>query len=141
MFGPHRDHARGPSIQAASSLQPAIRVVIAEDNDDLRMVMPLLINESTALQCLGATAFLEEVEPLIAQHDAQVAVLDIELRGGSSLKRLPALRKRFPQTRFIIHSGHANPELIRSSGADAYVLKSGDVDELIRTIEALAARG
>ncbi len=105
------------------------------------MVMPLLINEAPSLQCLGSTAFLEEVEPLIAQHDAQVAVLDIELRGGSSLKRLPALRTRFPHTRFIIHSGHSNPELIRGSGADAYVLKSGDVEELIRTIESLAARG
>ncbi len=133
-------HFRGSPINAAPSPQPAIRVVIAEDNDDLRMVMPLLINEAPSLQCLGATAFLEEVEPLIAQHDAQVAVLDIELRGGSSLKRLPSLRARFPQTRFIIHSGHSNPELIRSSGADAYVLKSGDVDELIRTIKALAIR-
>lgn len=117
-----------------------MRVVVAEDNDDLRAVMPLLINETSSLQCLGTTAFLEEVEPLIAQHDAQVAVLDIELRGGSALKRLPALRTRFPQTRFIIHSGHSNPELIRNSGADAYVLKSGDVEELIRTIETLAAR-
>jgi len=105
------------------------------------MVMPMLINEAACMQCLGTTAFLEEVESLIAQHDAQVVVLDIELRGGSSLKRLPALQARFPQTRFIIHSGHSNAELIRNSGADAYVLKSGDVDELIRTIETLAARG
>jgi two-component system capsular synthesis response regulator RcsB len=122
-------------------VQSSIRVVLAEDNDDLRMIMPMLINEAPTLQCLGATAFLEEVESLIAQHDAQVAVLDIELRGGSSLKHLPALRERFPQTRFIIHSGPSNPELIRGSGADAYVLKSGDVDELIRTIEAVVARG
>jgi two-component system response regulator DesR len=134
-------HARQIPITAAPSSDSCIRVIIAEDNDDLRMVMPLLINESPSLQCLGTTAFLEEVEPLIAQHDAQVAVLDIELRGGSSLKRLPALRERFPRTRFIIHSGHSNPELVRNSGAHAYVLKSGDVDELIRTIESLMAAG
>ncbi|MEO8314276.1 MAG: response regulator [Pseudomonadota bacterium] len=110
---------------------------MAEDNDDLRMVMPPLINETPDLNCPATTACLEEVAPLIAQHNADVAVLDIELRGGSSLKQLPALRQQFPRTRFIIHSGHSNPALIRSAqetGADAYVLKSGDFDELIEAI-------
>jgi two-component system response regulator DesR len=115
-------------------------VVIAEDNDDLRMVMPLLINEASDLHCSAVTAYLAEVAPLIAQHNADVAVLDIELRGGSSLRQLPVLRQQFPRTKFIIHSGHSNPGLISSAreiGADAYVLKSGDFDELIAAIRKL----
>ncbi|MEO6185524.1 MAG: response regulator, partial [Steroidobacteraceae bacterium] len=99
--------------------------------------MPVLINETGDLHCPASTAYLDEVGPLIAQHQAQVAILDIELRGGSSLKRLPSLRQQFPATRFIIHSGHSNPMLIRTaheSGADAYVLKSGDFDELLDAI-------
>jgi two-component system response regulator DesR len=122
------------------NLRP-ICVIVAEDNDDLRMIMPPLLNEAADLNCPATTAYLAEVAPLIAQHCAQVAVLDIELRGGSSLRLLPALRQQFPQTRFIIHSGHSNPGLIRTaqdSGADAYVLKSGDFDELIEAIRKVA---
>jgi two-component system response regulator DesR len=114
---------------------------VAEDNDDLRELMPVLINDAPDLHCPAATAFLDQVAPLIAEHQAQVAILDIELRGGSALKLLPALRLQFPATRFIIHSGHSNPALIRNaqeSGADAYVLKSGDIDELIDAIHRLA---
>jgi two-component system, NarL family, response regulator DesR len=106
------------------------------------MLMPPLINEAPGLHCAGSTAYLEEIGPLIAEHHAQVAVLDVELRGGSVLKELPALRSQFPRTKFIIHSGHSNPELIRNarkSGADAYVLKSGDFDELIAAIRQVTA--
>ena len=116
-------------------------MIIAEDNDDLRMVMPPLINEATDLDCAATTASLDEVATLISQDSAHVAVLDIELRGGSALKQLPALRQQFPDTKFIIHSGHSNPALIRTAretGADAYVLKSGDFDELIEAIRKVA---
>lgn len=121
---------------------PPICVIVAEDNDDLRALMPVLINEVPDMNCPASTAHLEEVAPLLAQHHAQVAILDIELRGGSALKLLPSLREQFPQTRFIIHSGHSNPALIRTAketGADAYVLKSGDFDELIAAIRKVMA--
>ncbi|MFO7324706.1 MAG: response regulator transcription factor [Pseudomonadota bacterium] len=110
---------------------------MAEDNDDLRMVMPALIEGVAGLKCAATTANLEDVAPLIAAHQVQVAVLDIELRGGSALKRLPALCREFPGTRFIIHSGHSNPELVRmaqSAGAAAYVLKSGEFEDLLAAI-------
>ncbi len=105
------------------------------------MIMAPLINAVPSLRCDCTTAYLDEVAPLIAQHQAQVAVLDIELRGGSALKQLPALRAQFPGTRFIIHSGHSIPELMRRSGADAFVLKSGDFDELIAAIQSLTGPG
>jgi two-component system response regulator DesR len=120
-------------------MQEPISIIVAEDNDDLRAIMPPLINENPSLHCAGTTAYLEEVAPLIARHHAQVAVLDLELRGGSALKLLPSLRAQFPATRFIIHSGHSNPELMRRSGADAFVLKSGDFDELIAAIQSVVA--
>lgn len=102
--------------------------------------MQTLINEMTGLRCVASTAFLDEVAPLIAQHQAQVAVLDIQLRGGSTMKLLPSLCKDFPSTRFVIQSGHSNPGLIRSAyaaGAHAYVLKSGDIDDLNAAIRGL----
>ena len=112
-------------------------IIVAEDNDDLRAIMAPLIDEYPPLHCAATTDHVDRIAPLIAEHDAHVAVMDIQLRGGSAVERLPQLRKRFPDTRFIIHSGHANPALIRASGADAYVVKSGDFEELIRVIRSV----
>lgn len=120
-----------------------VRVVVAEDNDDLRAVMPPLIEETGDLCCVATTASLGEVAPLIERHAANVAVLDIELHGGSVLKFLPTLCKQFPETKFVIHSGHSNPEVIRrvrEAGASSYVLKSGDFDDLIAAIRGVVAQ-
>lgn len=120
-----------------------MRVLVVEDNDDLRAVMPPLIDEAGDLHCVATTDSLEEVASLIAQHSIEVAVLDVELKDGSALKVLPALSKQFPDTRFVVHSGHSNPELIRraqEAGAAGYVLKSGNPDDLIAAIRKLAAR-
>jgi two-component system, NarL family, response regulator DesR len=120
----------------ASTVEP-LRVVIAEDNEDLRLVLPTLIDDAGDLQCVAVTDSLEEVASLLIEHDAHVAVLDIELKDGSALKRLPSLCLQFPAIRFVIHSGHSNPELIRSAraaGAAAYVLKTGDFDRLYAAI-------
>ena len=134
--------AAGRTAISNPDSNPVVRVVIAEDNDDLRAVMPPLIGETRDLCCVATTDSLGEVGPLIEQHQAQVAVLDIELRGGSVLKHLPAMCRQFPDTRFVIHSGHSNAELIRrvhEAGASAYVLKSGDFDHLIAAIRGEVA--
>jgi DNA-binding NarL/FixJ family response regulator len=128
-----------PPISTNTATADPIRIVLAEDNDDLRTIMPPLIDEVAPFQCAATTAYIDEVAPLIDRHQARIAILDIQLRGGSALARLPALRAQFPATRFVIHSGHSNPELIRRAGADAYVLKSGDFDELIRVLHSLSA--
>jgi len=56
-------------------VQQTICVIVAEDNDDLRAVMPPLIDDNPDMQCVGVTAYIDEVAPLIEQHQAHVAVL------------------------------------------------------------------
>jgi len=128
-------------MQADGTLAP-VRVLLAEDNDDLREVLPPLLDDTPDLRCVGATPALGELPGLIRLRAAQVVVLDIELRDGSALKQLPALSRDFPATKFVIHSGHWNPDLIRSAtaaGASAFVRKSGDIEELLASIRRLSA--
>lgn len=129
-------------VEQAPKAAMVVRVLLAEDNDDLRMVMPPLLDDTPDIRCVGSTSALGELPDLIREHQAQVVVLDIELRDGSALKQLPALSREFPSTKFVVHSGHCNPDLIRNAtaaGAAAYVRKSGDIDELIASIRQLMA--
>lgn len=117
-----------------------IRVLIAEDNDDLRMAIKLLVDGESDLQCVADTAALADVGALAERYEADVVILDVELQGKSSLRALEYLLARRPQARFLIHSGHAHPELQRqalASGASAYVLKSGNTEELLQAIRAV----
>lgn len=114
-----------------------VRVVVAEDNDDLRTLMTMLFEEEPDIDCVATTALLDEIPTLVTRHRAQVVILDVQLRDGSALKRLSDLSAKFPVTKFIVHSGHSNLALVRgayAAGAAAYVLKSGDIDELLAAI-------
>ena len=104
--------------------------------------MVALLSSEADLRCVAETDELEQVKALAAATDPHVIVLDIELKGQSSLTRLAQLRRELPGARFLIYSGHGLPELVDAAlaaGACEYVLKSGDPDELVRAVRRCAA--
>lgn len=113
-----------------------IRVVVAEDSDDVRDAVRMLIDAENDLTCVGDTDRFDGVAELCESSKAEVLVLDVGLQGQSGLHLLPVLRSRLPNLRVVMFSGYANPELVRAAATEgaAYVLKSGDVAELFETI-------
>lgn len=117
-----------------------IRVLIAEDNDDLRMAIRLLLDGEPDLRCVAETGNLDNVAQLTEQYEADVVLLDIELQGRSSLQILRTLRSQLPKVQFLIHSGHAHADIQRhamASGASGFVVKSGDTLELLAAIRSV----
>jgi DNA-binding NarL/FixJ family response regulator len=116
-----------------------IRVLIAEDNANLRKTMAILLDAEPDMSCVAETETLSEVGLLAQQHDIDVIVLDMELRGESSVRALGPLRTARPQTRIVVHSGHVHPSIVggvRAAGASAYVQKTGDIDQLLNAIRS-----
>ena len=114
-----------------------IKILIAEDNEDLRSTMVLLLAGEEDLRCVAETDELGKIAALAAATAPQVIILDIELKGRSSLLALPQLKREFPSVRFLVYSGHALPAFMqaaRDAGASEYLLKSGDPYELIDAV-------
>ena len=127
-----------------SSTSPVnkIRVVIAEDNTDLREMLVALIDEEPDMQCVASTESLEALGPLLIEHQAQVVLLDLQLRDGQVMPHLAELCRVHPATGFIVHSGRASAELAdqaRDAGARGYAIKSGDIGQLLATIRRATA--
>jgi DNA-binding NarL/FixJ family response regulator len=119
-----------------------IKVLVAEDNEDLRATVVALLSAEPDLRCVAETDELQQVAALAADTAAHVVVLDIELKGQSSLLRLGQLCSELPAARFVIYSGHGLPAMVEAAmaaGASEYVLKSGDPDELVHAIRRCAA--
>ena len=116
---------------------PPLRVLIAEDNDDLRELLVTLISAEPDLKCVGTATDVESVITCTSEHKADVLVLDLELQGRSSIDLLRTMRKSGNKITIVVFSGHAHPEMIRhtlAAGADAYVPKSGDYELLLDAI-------
>lgn len=121
---------------------PPLRILIAEDNDDLRELLVTLIGAEPDMRCVGTANDVEAVLALTTQgqspeNKADVLVLDLELQGRSSIDLLKAIRKSGTRITIVVFSGHSHPEMIRhtlAAGADAYVPKSGNHELLLDAI-------
>ncbi len=114
-----------------------IRVLIAEDNEDLRQVLVALIGAEPDLRCVGTAADVDEVITNTVGGSIDALVLDLELQGRSSIDVLRAVRREDSNVTIVVFSGHAHPDMIRhtlAAGADAFVPKSGDFDLLLDAI-------
>jgi two-component system, NarL family, response regulator DesR len=114
-----------------------IRVLIAEDNEDLRDVLRALISSEPDLRCVGVASDVDEVIANANEEKTDVLVLDLELQGRSSIDVLRAVRRSGADVAIVVFSGHAHPDMIRhtlAAGADAFVPKSGDFDLLLDAI-------
>ena len=114
-----------------------LRVLVAEDNDDLRELLVTLISAEPDLKCVGTANDVDAVLDIATNHNADVLVLDLELQGRSSIDLLKTVRKNGSKITIVVFSGHSHPEMIRhtlAAGADAYVPKSGDYELLLDAI-------
>lgn len=114
-----------------------LRVLIAEDNADLRDLLVTLVSAEPDLKCVGTADDVDTVISSTSREQADVLVLDLELQGRSSIDVLRAVRGAGSKVTIIVFSGHSHPEMIRhtlAAGADAYVPKSGDFDLLLDAI-------
>jgi DNA-binding NarL/FixJ family response regulator len=114
-----------------------LRVLVAEDNDDLRELLVTIISAEPDLRCVGTATDVDTVLTSTHEQKADVLVLDLELQGRSSIDLLKTVRKNGSKIGIVVFSGHSHPEMIRhtlAAGADAYVPKSGDYELLLDAI-------
>lgn len=114
-----------------------LRVLVAEDNDDLRDLLVTIISAEPDLDCIGSAKDVESVLNSTREQKVDVLVLDLELQGRSSIDLLRTVRKDGNKLAIIVFSGHSHPDMIRhtlAAGADAYVPKSGDYELLLDAI-------
>jgi DNA-binding NarL/FixJ family response regulator len=128
-------------VTAESETAPPVRVAIADDSDDLCLMLAELVNSSPGLQCVAQITTQGELLGAIAAGKPDVLVLDLLFGGISSLPLVPQLRAASSRTRIVIHSGYDIDPLSTSAldgGAVAVIPKGSDPDDLIATIRRVA---
>jgi DNA-binding NarL/FixJ family response regulator len=116
---------------------PPLKILVAEDNDDLRELLVTLISAEPDLECVGTANDVDAVLARTAENNVDVLVLDLELQGRSSIELLKTVRNKGSKLSVVVFSGHSHPEMIRhtlAAGADAYVPKSGSYEVLLDAI-------
>ncbi len=126
----------GPSLQS-------IRVLIADDEPELRVALGQLLDHEDGLELVGAAGDAEEAIVLATERHPHVALVDVKMPSGGGPRAARGILRASPQTRVIALSAFEDRrtvlEMIRA-GAVGYLAKGTAGDEILSSI-AKVARG
>lgn len=131
------DTATLPAADVAGEAdEPALKVLVVEDHAAMARGLALLLRRE-GMEVAGTAETLAEGERLIQRREADVVVLDVDLRGEDGLTLIPQARSR--GMRVLLYTGGAavSPESVEQ--ADGTASKSGGAAELLASIRDVAA--
>lgn len=117
-------------------------ILVVDDNEDNVNLLRLIL-QNLNLE-VHATESVTEAEVMAADETYSLVLLDSRLPDGDGTELCRRLRQKHPGLPIIFNSASAHREAISQAmeaGADAYITKPTDFDELIRVIHQHILRG
>jgi len=119
----------------------AIRIIVADDHEVVRCgIRSMLAGEDIDIVAEATSG--EESVNAVAQHDADLILLDIRMPGGDGLNALGRIKLDKPDMPVLMLSSYDNPTYVARAvalGASGYILKGSSRDELLEAIRTAAA--
>lgn len=114
-----------------------IRVLLADDHNIVRAGVRQLLESANDLQVIAEAEDGEQAQTLIQQHRPDVAVLDIQMPKASGIEVTRWVRSNLPEVGILILTAYDDDPYVMAvlqAGANGYVLKTGQADELIQAV-------
>jgi DNA-binding NarL/FixJ family response regulator len=113
------------------------RVLIADNSPDLVQILGEIIRMEGSFELIGHVSTGAAALERVRAEPVDVLLLDLGLEDCHGFDVLDRLVKSGSPTKVIVHTGHSSDELrahAKRKGAAGYVVKSGDVEELLSAI-------
>ena len=127
----------GSDAQMNERGQP-IRVLLADDHAVVRKGFRDFLEEDPALCVVAEASDGAEAWTLIAEHQPDVAVLDIRMPRLSGVELTRRVKAQYPNVRILVltaYDDESNVLAILRAGADGYILKTAESGELLAAVK------
>jgi DNA-binding NarL/FixJ family response regulator len=122
-----------------------VRVLIADDEDDVRDLLAEMIRREPELELVAATANAAEAIEAAERERPDVAIIDAHMPEGGGVRAIREMAERVPETATIVLSAFDSQTKVvehLDAGALAYLVKPVSRQDLVATLErAVAAHG
>src|SRR5258706_3707406 len=116
---------------------PEIKIIIIEDQEEIRKGYEFLINTSNDFSCIGY-ANAEDAIDNVFFDKPEIILMDVNLPGISGIEATKLLKEKFPKVHIIIFTVYENNENVfqaLEAGASGYILKQTKPAQLIEAIK------
>ena len=119
-----------------------ITLVLADDHAVVRAGTRQLLERQLDMQVLGEAADGEEAVRLAKELKPDVVVMDVRMPKMSGVEATRRIKQETPEVAVLVLTAHDDDEYVFAllqTGANGYLLKTAETDELVRAIRAVAA--
>lgn len=120
-----------------------IRVIIADDLEDTRRSLKIMLSFSKDIEVVGEAKDGEETLALVERLRPDVLILDINMPKLDGISALKTIAKRFPDVRIVAISFQSDKEyekILGKFGVSSYLVKPFTISQLIDAVK-MASKG
>lgn len=113
------------------------RIVIVEDNTDLRTAYESIISSSEEFEAVKSYADAESALKKLKKDAPDLVMMDLTLPGMSGMEAIARVKKLLPKAKILVVSVHDDHEHVFEAlcaGANGYINKDVNAAELISSI-------
>jgi DNA-binding NarL/FixJ family response regulator len=121
-----------------------VRVLLADDHAIVRKGIRDFIEEDPELTVIAEAANGAEALRLAREQRPDVAVLDIQMPQMTGIDATREIKAQAPGVRVLVLTAYEDDPYIFAllrAGADGYILKNADADEIVRAVKTVAGGG
>lgn len=120
------------------------RVLIVEDDQEIRNSFTLIVNSSQKFTVVNAYGKCEDAIDNLSRDKAEIVLMDIELPGMNGIQGTKIIKDKAPHTDIVMVSVYEDSELVfeaLKAGASGYITKSANYMELLGALEEIIRGG
>lgn len=119
-------------------------VLVVDDDEDLRFMIRHWLTASDRFEVVGEAATGAAAVEAARRLQPDVVIMDVRLPNGDGEEATRLLGSVSPRTKVLAYSASVDRAVVLdmvAAGADGYLVKSGNVHELLDALETIAAGG
>ncbi len=128
----------------ANGERDKITVVLVDDHELYRRGIKSLLDTDPEIAVVGEAADCEEASRVIAEHQPNVAILDVRLPDGTGMDLARVVKELSPPTKAMALSAYEEDGYVLALarlGVYAYLLKTASAAELLAAVRHVASGG
>jgi DNA-binding NarL/FixJ family response regulator len=133
----------GPGT-SGSTADRDIRLIIVDDHQIVRAGLQQLLETEPDLSVVASAGDGSRALALIAEHRPDLVLMDLSMPVMDGVEATWRVKAEFPDTRILVLSSYGDEDhVVRAleAGADGYLLKHSDPEQLLRAIRDVLAGG
>jgi len=119
----------------------SIRILIADDHDVVRSGLRALLSRTAGFNVVAEASDGEEALQQATRHKPDVAILDLSMPKLNGVDTTRAIKEANPDIKVLVLTIHESEEYVWQvirAGANGYLLKTADKDELAAAVNSVA---